>query len=123
MTRVNTVKGEMRGAELGRRAADQKIEALKAKRNYLKLQLRYTLENMYAMEARFELAKARVAKSKNIQPKNFKVSYYEKQSTERSRSAQKARSLTAKEKGNYEREKKKWQSMKKDADRASGKKQ
>ena len=90
MTRVNTAKGELRSAELGRRAADQKIEALKAKRDYLKLLLRYTLENMYAMEAKYELAKARVAKNKNIRPKNFKVSYYEKQASARSRSAQKA---------------------------------
>ncbi len=122
MTRVNNVKGELRGAELGRRASDQKIEALKAKRGYLKLWLRYTLANLYAMEAKFELAKARVAKNKNIRPKNFKVSYYEKQSTERSRAAQKAKSLAGRDKANYENEKKKWQSMKKDADRSAGKK-
>ena len=121
MTRVNNAKRELRSSELLRRAADQKIEALKAKRVYLKRLVRYTIENMYAKEAKFELAKGRVAKKNNVRPRGFKISNYEKQASQRSREAQKSKALAEREKSQFEKEKKKWKSMNSESDKARGK--
>lgn len=120
MNRVNTAKSEARAAELSRRAADQKIEMLKAQRAHLKKQLRSSLENLYAKEARFELAKARVAKDKNIKPKGFNFKDFESQSQDRSRRAQRYMALSDKEKAKFNNEKKKWEKMKREAERAAG---
>jgi len=120
MNRVNTAKNEMRAAELSRRASDQKIEMLKAQKAHLKKKLRASLENLYAKEARFELAKARVAKEKNIKPKGFKLADFQKQSEDRSRRAQRYIALSDKEKSTYERKRKEWEKTKREAERAAG---
>lgn len=120
MNRVNTAKSELRAAELSRRAADQKIEMLKAQRAYLKKELRTSLEKLYAKEARFELAKARVAKDKNIKPKGFNYKEFETQSQDRSRRAQRYMALSGKDKSKFLKEKKKWEQMKREAEKAGG---
>jgi hypothetical protein len=120
MNRVNTAKAELRAAEMQRRAADQKIAAVKAEKKWLKKQLRYAEENMYAQEARYELAKANVAKAKNIRPKGFELSVYVEQHKERSRRAQRSKALADQAKKKFEEEKRKYEAMKKEASRASG---
>jgi len=111
MTRVNATAVEARRAEMARKAADEKVSWLKAHRAYLKKWVRYTEENMYAKEASYELAKARVAKAKNIKPKGFDFGDYEKQYKDRSERAQRARSVASKEKSHADEKQKKWKSM------------
>jgi hypothetical protein len=115
--RVNTAVRELRAAELGRRAADQKVEWINAQRNWLKRHLRYTEENTYAQEARYELAKARVAKENNIKPKGFDPGVYERQAEDRSRRAQQARAKAEREKGSAEQKRQQWEAQKKEADK------
>lgn len=120
MTRVNAAAGEAQRAELARKAADEKVSWLKAQRKYLKKWVRYTEENMYAKEAKYEMAKARVAKQKQIKPKGFDFGHYEKQYKQRSERAQRARAVANKEKSKADTKKKKWQSMKSSAKGGTG---
>lgn len=120
MNQVNTRKAELRAAEMARRAADQKIVWVDAERKWLKTYLRYTEENMYAKEARYELAKAEVAKANNIRPKDFNMATYKQQADERSRRAQRSKAISDGEKKNFDAEQRKYAAMKKDAQRATG---
>jgi hypothetical protein len=120
MNRVNAVKSEIRAAEVRRQASEQKVRAVKAERKYLEKHLRYAEEQMYAEEAKFELAKAEVAVAKNIRPKNFQMADYKEQYADRSRRAQRARALADQEKATFLQEKKKLDAMKQDAQRAAG---
>jgi hypothetical protein len=121
MNRVNAATASVRGADLAKQAADQKVTWLKAKRNYLKRWVRYATEDMYNKEAKFELAKARLAKAKNIRPKGFNLKSYESQSSDRSRLAQQEKKRAESEKSKADNEKKKWKSLVKAADKALGK--
>ena len=121
MNRVNAASALVRAADLAKQAADQKVTWIKANRNYLKLWVRYSTQEMYHQESKFELAKARLAKAKNIRPKNFTLSTYESQASERSRLAQQDRKVADQEKSRAENEKKKWKSMVSAADKAAGK--
>jgi len=120
MTRVNAAAAEMRSAELSRKAADEKVGWVKAQREYLKKFLRYTEENMYAQEAKYELAKARLAQSKNIRPKGFDFGAFESQFKKRSERAQRAKAVSQSEKQKADSKKKQWQQMESAANRAAG---
>ena len=120
MNRVNSSAAEMRRAELARKAADEKVAYLEAQRKYLKKFVRYTEENMYAKEAKFELSKARVAKQKNIKPKGFELSVYERQYKDRSERAQRARAVADRERSKANEKKKKWQSLAGAAEKKTG---
>ncbi|HTM19729.1 MAG TPA: hypothetical protein VL172_04455 [Kofleriaceae bacterium] len=120
LNRINTAKAEQRAAEMKRRAAEQKITALKAKRDWLKKYELYAEWQMYAKEAQFELAKARVAKEKNIQPRGFRYADYDSQAGERSRQAQRSKAFADQEHQRFLSEKKKYDAMKQDAERAAG---
>jgi hypothetical protein len=111
LTRINAASAEMRRAELARKAADEKVSWLNADRGYLKKWLRYTTENMYAAEAKFELAKARVAQQRNIRPPGFELGRFEKQNTERSERAQRERAKAMQEKEKSDARRKQWESM------------
>lgn len=121
MNRVNSATAAVRAADLAKQAADQKVTWLKAERTYLKRWVRYATEEMYNKEAKFELAKARLAKAKNIRPKGFTVKDYEAQASARSRLAQKEKKLAEQERNKAANEKKKWQSLVKASDKAMGK--
>jgi hypothetical protein len=120
LTRINAAAGEMRSAELERKAADEKVSWIKANRKYLKKKLRYAEENMYAKEAKYEMAKAKLAKNKNIRPKGFNLGSYDKQYKNRSERAQRAKAVAQKEKQKSDTKKKKWQQLKSAAARAAG---
>lgn len=120
MTRVNAAKASLRSAEMARRAADDKVDALVAHRKYLKKYMAYTEEEMYAQEAKFELAKARLAQQKNIRPKGFEFSVYKEQADKRSQRAQRAKLLADREREKAKAAKATWQTRKKEADRAGG---
>jgi len=120
LNRINTAKAEQRAAEMKYRAADQKVVALKAKTSWLKKWKRYTEENTYAKEASFELAKAQLAKEKSIQPRGFKFGDYQTQAADRSRRAQRSKALADQEQQKFLAEKRKYEGMKKEAERAAG---
>lgn len=120
LTRINAATAEMRAAELSRKAADNKVTWVKAHREYLKKQLRYTEENMYAAEAKYELSKARLAQTKNIRPKGFAIADYERQYKNRSERAQRAKAVAQREKQKSDTKKKAWQQMNSAAQRAAG---
>lgn len=120
LNRINTAKAKLRAAELGRRAADEKVAALKAHRKYLVKHELYTEWNMYAQEARFELAKAQLAKQNSIQPKGFEYAAYESQAKTRSEKTQRSKYIADQEKEKAKAAKAKWQARKKEADRARG---
>lgn len=120
MTRINQAAAELRAAELARKAADEKVSYLKAHRKYLQKWVRYTEEEMYAKEARFELAKARLAHNKNIKPKGFDIKRFENQAKDRSERAQRARAKANSEKAKAEEKRKKWQTMLQAARQAGG---
>ncbi len=120
MNRVNTAKADLRAAEMARRAADQKVAAVKAEKKWLEKYILYTEEQMYAQEAKFELSKAQVAQQKNIRPKGFAMPPYKEQFDARSREAQRTKALADQEKAKYQVEKKKYDTMKVEAQRAGG---
>jgi hypothetical protein len=115
--RVNTAAREVRAAELSRRASDVKVEWLNAHRTYLKRFVRYTEENTYAKEARFEMAKAKVARDNNIKPKGFDFAVYERQAAERSRRTQEAKVKADREKQTAETKRKAWEQQKREAEK------
>ncbi len=117
MNRVDAATPEVRAAELRHRAAAQKVEFIETKRKYLAKKLRSADEQMYADEAVFELAKAKIAKNNNIRPKNFSYEAYEKQATNRSQRAQKSRESLAELKLKAEAKRKEWLGLEQEASR------
>jgi hypothetical protein len=115
MNRINSAKRERRAAEMARKAADYKVDTWVAWRRYLKKHLRYAEENVYAAEAKYELAKATLAKEKNIRPRGFDFKAFQKQSAERSRRAQKAKKIADDYKSRAGAEKQKWKNLEKEA--------
>lgn len=120
MNRINASRAGLRVAELSRRAADEKVAALKAHRAYLKKWILYTEEQMYHKEAKFELAKARLAKANNISPKGFEFANYESQARDRSKKAQRRKVVADKEKSKAAEKKKAWKTRLKEAEQARG---
>jgi hypothetical protein len=119
-TRINAAMRDQRVAELGRRAAEKKVSSIEAQRSYLKKWERYTEENLYAKEARYELAKAKLAKDKNISPKGFRYDDFAKQAEDRSHRAQRARMSADEKKGEADAKQREWQASKAEADHAAG---
>jgi len=120
LTRINAAAVEMRAAELARKAADEKVTWVKARRAYLAKRVRYATENMYAMEAKYEVAKARLAKAKSIRPKGFDFAAFDKQYKRRSERAQRARAVARREQKKADAKKKSWQQLAGAASRAAG---
>ena len=120
MNRVNAASREARIAELGRRAADEKVEARKAEVKYLEKLVLYAEEEMFHQEARFELAKARMARDNNIKPKDFQFAPYEQQVQDRSKRSQRARLIADQERQKSNDRKKKWEAAQKQVDAARG---
>ena len=120
MNKVNAAAKEMRVAELDKRAADYAVEYRASQKKYGKKYLRYTQEDMYSKEAKYELAKARVAKEKNIIPKGFKYENYESQAEKRSEAAQRSKAGADELKGKVEGQKQKLAALEQEAARARG---
>lgn len=119
-TRVNAAMRDDRVADLTLRAADQRVDTLEAKRDWLRKLLRYTEENTYAAEAKYELAKARLAKQHNIAPSGFALQAYVDQQEDRSRRAQRAKVIADREREKWQSEEKNYQAKKAESDRARG---
>jgi hypothetical protein len=121
MTRVEAGARDLRVAQLQRQAAAKKVEYMKARREFLKKKLLQAEDESYAREARFELTKARLAKANNIRPKGFDPANYERQAEERSKFAQRSKSLIQRDASKAESLRREWQALLKESDRAQGK--
>jgi hypothetical protein len=121
MTQVNAAAAEVRAAQLARRAADAHVSYAKARRDYLKMVLRFNEFEVINKEARFELEKAKVAKSNNIRPDTgFDYAQFEAQQKDRSESAQRARNDAEKLRSKMTDKEKAWKDAQKEADSARG---
>lgn len=121
MTLANAAAAEVRAAQLGRRAAEAHVAYAKARRDYLKMVLRFHEFEVINKEARFELEKAKVAKSNNIRPDTgFDYAQFESQQKDRSESAQRAKNDAEKLRAKMVDREKAWKDAQKDADSAKG---
>lgn len=118
MNVLNAAATALRAAELSRRAADLKIDYYRAYIVFLERYRRFTEENMYAQEARYEEAKARLAVQENIRPRGFEPQRFKEQREERSRAAQRSRAVAEQEKKKADDARKKWLATRRDAERA-----
>ena len=118
--RMNAAMRDDRVAELMLRAADQRVDALEAKKRWLEKQQRFTDENIYATEAKYELAKAKLARNHNISPPGFALQAYADQYDERSKRAQKAKLIADELRESWQAEEKDYQAKKAEADHARG---
>ena len=119
-TRINAAMRDDRVAELMLRTADQRVDTLEAKKSWLEKLIRYTDENTYATEAKYELAKAKLARNHNIAPPGFALQAFADQYDERSKRAQKAKLIADKQREKWQSEEKDYQAKKQESDHARG---
>jgi hypothetical protein len=119
--RMNQAQKDLRGAELLLKAAEKRVKYYEAYRDYLKRRQRYTLENMYWQEAKYELAKAQLGQKNNIAPKGVSYDAYPKQEADRSKKASSARDKAESEKGRASSARENWLKQQQEADSAAGK--
>lgn len=81
--RINDATKELRAAELGVKAAAERVTYLRTAREYLKVNGELAEEDMYFKESKFELAKARLAQANNIAPKGYDFTKFQAQETTR----------------------------------------
>jgi colicin import membrane protein len=119
MNALNEAASGLRAAELARRAADLKIDYYRAYIVFLERFRAFTEENMYAQEARYEEAKARLAVQENIRPRGFEFNRFKEQREERSRAAQRARAVAEQEKKKADDARRRWIATRQEAERAA----
>ena len=91
------------------------MEALVARRTYLRTWLLFTNQNRFAKEAKLETAKAQLAAQHNIYPEGHSVGLYEQQARERVTEAKDTHERAVKQRGIALSLEKKWQRLEKDA--------
>lgn len=116
----NLAKRDQRVAEVTARAADQKVAMLEARRDWLERWVEYTRENVYAVEARYELAKADLARAHDIAPPDFAHQAFVDQNQQRRRKAEKLKGPADGAKETWLAEKKEWEAMRRDEMEARG---
>jgi hypothetical protein len=121
-TRIAAAAKEQAGAELARRAAEQRVKYLESYQRWLHALLRYTQHNTFWRESQQELAEAKLAQSKNIQPKGFRLDDYAGQEADRSRRTVDAKAKADAERGKAQDERTKWLAIQGEADKTLGKK-
>ena len=117
---INLALRDERVAEVTVRAAEQKVAMLEARRAWLKTYLRFTAENVYSTEARYELAKARVARANNIAPPDFAFQAFVDQHEQRRRTADRTRVMADREKEKWQEARKEFEVKKRDENEARG---
>ena len=121
LTIKNQAASEVRAAQLGRRAADAHVAYTKARRDYVKMVLRFHEFEVINKEAKFELEKAKIAKANNIQPDTgFAYEQFESQYKDRSQSAQRAKADAERLRGKMVDKEKDWKAAEKEWNSARG---
>lgn len=116
----NRVKRDQRVAEVTVRAAEQKVRMLEAHRDWLEELVVYALENVYAAKAKYELAKANVARAHDIAPPDFAYQAYVDQYEQRRARAERLKGPVDEEKEIWLAEKKVWEAKRRDENEARG---
>ena len=107
-------------AALARRAAEAKVEFMRARREWLRKLESSTLYAVYATQARLELERARVAQTNNLAPAGFDLTSFEQQLEQRSRAAQTAAAETQREQQTAEAKLGTWSELERGFMQASG---
>ncbi len=118
--RTNLATRDQRVAEVTARAADQKVTMLEARRDWLDAWVQYTREDVYAAEAKFELAKAEVARAHNIAPPDFAYQAYVDQYEQRRKRADQLKAPAAAHKEEWLAEASEWEAKRRDENQARG---
>jgi hypothetical protein len=118
--RINEAARALRGAELAKAAAEKHVKYIESYREWLKKLSRYNEENMYWLEAKFEMAKADVAQKNNIAPKDFKFADYPSQESERQKRVGKAKERADSERDKAKAAREGWLRQQAQADEANG---
>lgn len=119
--RINQAVKDLHTAEDLDKAAQARVKYLQDYRNYLKIYLRYTQENLYWREAQFEAAKAAIAKQNNIAPKGVNYDDYPKQVDARGKRTQSAQQRAQKAKEHVMATREAWMKIQHQGDTESGK--
>jgi hypothetical protein len=116
----NMAKRDQRVAEVTARAADQKVEMVKARTSWLEEQVKFTRESVFAAEAGYELAKAKVARANNIAPPDFAYQVYVDQYELRRGKAEKLKGPADSRKETFLEATKEYQAKRRDENEARG---
>lgn len=96
-TRMNNkVQSNADTAAFARKAADAKVELMRARREWLRALDSSTFYVVYATQAKLELERARVAQTNSLAPAGFDLTSFEQQFEQRSRDALTAATETQK---------------------------
>jgi hypothetical protein len=120
MNRINNAQKDLKAAEDSSKAAETRVKYFVAYRDYLKRYMRYTQENMYWYEAKYENAKASLAKQNNIAPKGIVYDKFPQQLDQRGQRTAKAKERAEAEKTKAVSARNNWLSAQQAADRLTG---
>lgn len=76
VTQMNAAKSELASMAKRRDAQSMRIRYLQAQRRFLRKSIAHGKASVYHSEARFELAKAKLAKERNTIPRGFKMAAF-----------------------------------------------
>lgn len=120
MNRVNTATKDLNVAETLEKAGKARVAYLNAYREYLRVYLRFTQENMYWQEARYEVAKSSLAQKSNIAPQNVKYEWFPSQEQDRGKRTQASKGRADNARTEALRQRDAWLALQKEADTANG---
>jgi hypothetical protein len=118
--RINQAAKDQDVAEKLERAGVSHVKYLEAYQAYKKVEARYTAENMYWLEAKFELAKAQLAQGNHIAPVGVKFESYPGQEQERAKRVERAKAKWESQRASTAHTRDTWLSEQKAADAANG---
>lgn len=118
--RINNATKDLHNAEDVAKAAEARVKYIEAYRQYLKVALRHTQENMYWREAQYEVAKAKVGQQNSIAPKGISYDAFPKQEQERGKRTSAAKNKVDSEKQRAMSARENWRTAQETADRETG---
>ncbi len=120
MNRINPAAKELETAKNVQKAADARTHYVETYLAYLHRYQRYAQENMYYREAEYENAKAKLAQSNNIAPKDVNFASYQKQLDDRRSRTDGAKSKAESAKSSLNSPRESWLHAQENADKANG---
>ncbi len=118
--RINQAAKDQDVAEKLEKSGVAHVKYLEAYQTYLKVTARYTAENMYWLEAKFELTKSQLAQNSHIAPQNVKFEWYPGQEQERGKRVERAKGKWESQRASATSARDTWLSQQKAADAANG---
>jgi hypothetical protein len=120
LTDQNNAQRLLHNAELGKRAADAKVDWMVARAQHLAKVLRWRDYEILAREAKWQLEKARIAQQNNIRPAGFDEPNFERQYQERSDAAARKRSEADNDRQRVSDKERDWQQKQQQFDQVRG---